>query len=467
MKKIYKNWRDDVLNEFAPSYDLDDQEAGIEQYMTPSSDLVQKAIQDSIDANMGLHVSGRPIDSKLLAGLLKENDIKEIVGKIKDDEIQDYLRLLPDKQKCLDIASGIDAMLISLLRLDRYLSPTITGLALNINIMLSNELLAQDGTYKEVLRFLDNSTSAIDLISRSQKLKVVTAIRLFTAASVSTVRKPNDFDPEKAQIASESDSVEKFESLSDLIKNIYKIYDISNMANKWGLKFGYNYQQAIKPLSRIDVFEGYFDRLANKLVSHKQLGNVFATDRYLNIAEEQLASIGHSTRSRKFNELLARIKRCGVILEKLKQMKEKQQNLSAIPTKDSYAESNKILTTLSTTKTSREKEIHRGMFVDGLKIDDIQVGMEFDFHTISSWSESKAVGESFSGPGENSGEGLSIIFSMKPKRGCSIASLSGFPSEKEFLTGGRVKIIRIDHTRKVGSLNKNSYMRVFLECEHI
>ena len=70
MKKIYDNWRVGILNEFAPSYSLEDEEAGIEQYITPVSDLVQKAIQAVIDTNKGLHASGRPIDPKLLQGLL-------------------------------------------------------------------------------------------------------------------------------------------------------------------------------------------------------------------------------------------------------------------------------------------------------------------------------------------------------------------------------------------------------------
>jgi hypothetical protein len=102
------------------------------------------------------------------------------------------------------------------------------------------------------------------------------------------------------------------------------------------------------------------------------------------------------------------------------------------------------------------------MFVDGLKIEDMQTGMEFDFHTISSWSESLMVAKSFSPPNEHSGEGLSIVFSMKPIRGCNIASLSGFPSEKEFITGGKVKIVEINK-RKTGLAIGGFIM----ECEQI
>ena len=85
MKKIYDSWRSDVLNEFAPSYGIEDEEADIDQYMTPTSDLVQNAIQDAIDANKGLHASGRPIDSRLIQGLLKENDVKELLRVVNRD----------------------------------------------------------------------------------------------------------------------------------------------------------------------------------------------------------------------------------------------------------------------------------------------------------------------------------------------------------------------------------------------
>ena len=68
MKKIYNNWRSELLNEFAPSYGIDNEEEGIEQYITPSSDLIQRAVQDAIDASRGYHASGRPIDPNLLQG---------------------------------------------------------------------------------------------------------------------------------------------------------------------------------------------------------------------------------------------------------------------------------------------------------------------------------------------------------------------------------------------------------------
>ena len=68
MKKIYNNWRSELLNEFAPSYGIEDEEVDIEQYMPPSSDLVQNAIQDAIDVNIGLHASGRPINPTFCKG---------------------------------------------------------------------------------------------------------------------------------------------------------------------------------------------------------------------------------------------------------------------------------------------------------------------------------------------------------------------------------------------------------------
>ena len=96
MKKIYDSWRNDVLNEFAPSYGIEDEEVDIEQYMTPSSDLVQNAIQDAIDKDMLDEEMGFAIED-----ITNDPMLNMVAGKISSvassKDFRRYLKEVPDE----------------------------------------------------------------------------------------------------------------------------------------------------------------------------------------------------------------------------------------------------------------------------------------------------------------------------------------------------------------------------------
>ena len=71
--------------------------------------------------------------------------------------------------------------------------------------------------------------------------------------------------------------------------------------------------------------------------------------------------------------------------------------------------------------------------------------LEFEFYDLSSWSTSLAVAEGFA-KDSHTFEGNQVIFLIDtPKRGVYIGEYSMYAEEREFLTGGKVLVERIEY----------------------
>jgi len=95
-------------------------------------------------------------------------------------------------------------------------------------------------------------------------------------------------------------------------------------------------------------------------------------------------------------------------------------------------------------------EVFRGMNLPPAAAAQLSVGSDFDLSGVSSWSANREVASGFSyfptkGEGMSQDEaatGKAVLFRLVPTRGRYINSLSTFPGESEFVTGGRVRVVK-------------------------
>jgi hypothetical protein len=453
MKKIYDNWRVGILNEFAPSYSLEDEEAGIEQYITPVSDLVQKAIQAVIDTNKGLHASGRPIDPKLLQGLLNENDIKELIDSMRGLSEDDYLRKLSLHPGFFDFVSGHINNIRKIFNMAEA-SKGKTFLTADISLvtyMTSSPFMKE----KEFIQYRDNirnATEAFGHLLRSNRYEIIHSIRLFTGESVSTARSPSKFKSELARPMEEDDQSKK-ELLKALLPSFTISSDkINHEVNSVFSSILYHVNITRSPsimnsLKRATTEEGkklltaYFDKLIEISKSEEMQKELNLMTKKKQQIKKIAQSVGFSTKSRKYQEFMRSLDRVRAMLPLYDLFFKHYREFLAIPTQDDYEQANMVLKALSKKKVKGDYLIYRGMYAKGSGGPIvIEEGMEFDFHDISSWSTDRRTARGFI---EATGGGTKLLFSMKPKRGTYIDYYSAFEGEKEFLTGGKVKIVSV------------------------
>jgi hypothetical protein len=475
MKKIYDSWRNDVLNEFAPSYGIEDEEVDIEQYMTPSSDLVQKAIQDAIDVNMGLHASGRPINRNLLQGLLKENDAKELINSMRGLREDDYLRKLTLTPADFENATG---------RLNDVLKIYRAAIRSEGNsIALADESLKRymDNVFMDTARFqelkenINNATEAFGLLLNSNRYDIIHAIRLFTGESVSTVRNPSEFNPERAK-PMEKNIINKRKILTKVLPEMavkgtdfevaQTFMSILSHANRGRSKgFIDGITQVHSPEGK-EKLTAYFDKVIeiakSEFTKPEMRITVYQKKGFVKMSE----MVGYSTKSRKFQEFLGSLERIMSMIPTYQRFREYYENFLSTPEQEDYEVAKNILIKLAKKPSKYNYRVYRGMYVKGsLFPEGIKEGMKFDFYDLSSWSREQNVAINFStelpqGLKREVGD-KSVIFTMRMKRGTYIDYYSAYDGEEEVITGGKVKIVEVTKMEKM----QGTILRVL--CEQI
>jgi hypothetical protein len=482
MKKIYDSWRNDVLNEFAPSYGIEDEEVDIEQYMTPSSDLIQNAIQDAIDSNKGLHASGRPINPNLLQGLLKENDAKELIDSMRGLREDDYLRKLTLSPPHFENATGrlndITSIYNAALRSE---GNSIAVADVPLKRYMDN-LFMDTKRFQEFKENINNATEAFGLLLNSNRYDIVHAIRLFTGESVSTVRKPPEFDSTLAQ-PMEKSRINKKKVLEKLLPDIaikgpaigefdptdYNIFQsfhsIINHCFR-GASTGF-----IGRIEQIHSSEGkekltaYFDKVIeiakSEFTKPEMRIRVYQKKGFVKMSE----MVGYSTKSKKFQEFLGSIDRIKSMIPTYQRFLEHHTNFLSTPEQEDYEVAKNILIKLAKKPSKYNFRVYRGMYIKGsLFPEGIKEGMEFDFHDLSSWSREQNVAMNFSTTspdGKREAGDKSVIFTMTMKRGTYIDYYSAYDGEEEVITGGKVKIVEVTKMEKM----QGTILRVL--CEQI
>ena len=464
MKKIYDNWRGELLNEFAPSYGIEDEEAGIEQYITPTSDLIQAAIQAAIDDSKGYHASGRPIDSRVLQGLLKENDAKEMVESMRSNS-DDYIRRLNMAEA--ELRSTKD----DLTNLRRIYNWRFKAPASGNNLPVADLAFSRylNGLFMDKAKFqrykenIENATEALGSLLESNRYGIIHAIRLFTGESVSTVRDPSKFDPKYAKIMSDGNGLQmKKGVLRKFIPDIMITNEDSIRFNGKDILMAIidHVMSLVYPTVKFELEEITSDKGRELLTDYLQ--KIVDIVKKINAEDKEIlydvpyrkrtmmsimsAKISHSTRSGKFLELMKSIERVKSMLPIYQRFFDNFVKILGKPTKDDYESANKILKTMARRKVKGDYQIYRGMYLKGdARPEALEKGMEFDFYEISSWSTSAPTAHGFITPSDGKrGTGdLKLLFSMKAKRGTYIDFYSAFNGEQEFITGGKVRVIDI------------------------
>ena len=474
MKKIYDSWRSDVLNEFAPSYGIEDEEVDIEQYMTPASDLVQKAIQDAIDANKGLHASGRPIDSRLIQGLLKENDAKELIDSMRGLREDDYLRKLTLTPVHFENATGrLNDMLGIYGAAERSQGKSIAIAASPLGRYMNN-LFMDTKRFQEYRENVNNATEALGLLIYSNRYDIVQAIRIFTGASVSTVRNPPDFNPDLAK--SLDGRVGKREVIEKILPEIaikgtdYNVVQsfvsiLNHVFRGTRVSFTSIIEKISSPEGK-QKLTAYFDKVI-------EIAKSEFTKPEMRISVHQKKSfvvmatmVGHSTKSRKFQEFLGSIDRIKSLIPIYQRFLGYHTDFLSTPDQFSYELAKDILTKLAKKPSKHNFRVFRGMYIKGsLFPEGIKEGMEFDFYDLSSWSRDQGVAINFStSPPEGhkrEADDRSVVFTMRMKRGTYIDYYSAYDGEEEVITGGKVKILEVTKMEKM----QGTILRVL--CEQI
>jgi hypothetical protein len=475
MKKIYNNWRDDVLNEFAPSYDLDDQEVDIEQYMTPSSDLVQKAIQSAIDANKGLHASGRPIDSSLIQGLLKENDAKELINSMRGLREDDYLRKLTLTPIHFENATGrLSDMTSIFAAAERSQGNSIANAAIPLGRYMNN-LFMDAKLFQEYRENVNNATEAFGLLLYSNRYDIIQAIRLFTGESVSTVRNPPQFNPALAKSLASGRS-SKREVLEKILPEITIKGTDCNVVQSFisilNHVFRGTYVSFTSIIEKISSPEGkqkltaYFDKVIEIAKSEFTKPEMRITVHQKKNFAVMAGIVGHSTKSRKFQEFLGSVDRIKSMIPIYQRFHEHYKKFLGAPDQEDYEVANDVLKMLAKKPSKYNYRIYRGMYVKAsLFPEGIKEGMEFNFYDISSWSRDMNIAQNFSttapeGYKREAGD-KSVVFTMRMKRGTYIDHYSAYDGEEEVVTGGKVKILEVTELQKM----QGTILRVL--CEQI
>jgi len=474
MKKIYNNWRDDVLNEFAPSYDLDDQEVDIDQYMTPSSDLVQKAIQGAIDANKGLHASGRPINPSLIQGLLKENDVKVLVDSMRGLREDDYLRKLTLTPVDFENATGRLTDMTNIYAAAERSQGNSIAIAASPLGRYMNNLFMDAKRFQEYRENINNATEAFGLLLTSNRYDIIQAIRLFTGESVSTVRNPPDFNPDLAKSLAGS-RVSKREVLDKILPEISIKGTVYNSTQSFvsilNHVFRGTYVSFTSIIEKISSPKGkqkltdYFDKVI-------EIAKSEFTKPEMRISVHQKKSfavmakmVGHSTKSRKFQEFLGSIDRVKSMIPIYQRFHGHYEKFLGAPDQEDYEVANDVLKRLAKKPSKYNYRIYRGMYIKAsLFPEGIKEGMEFDFYDISSWSRDMNIAQSFSTTppdGKIEAGDKMVIFTMRMKRGTYIDYYSAYDGEEEVVTGGKVKILEVTELQKM----QGTILRVL--CEQI
>ena len=124
------------------------------------------------------------------------------------------------------------------------------------------------------------------------------------------------------------------------------------------------------------------------------------------------------------------------------------------PTKELYLIANHVIYTISTMKNIKPdiKSIYRGLILPYEVFHNLEVGDVFNSRGPSSWSTDRILAQDFADEAYNGGSATrkmtkpsAVLFSLNhPEYGNDISGISQYASEREFLLGKSVRVIKKD-----------------------
>ena len=115
------------------------------------------------------------------------------------------------------------------------------------------------------------------------------------------------------------------------------------------------------------------------------------------------------------------------------------------PTREAYENAHRVFRALATRPSRERATMWRGMHLDPGAARALTPGTEFDTGTIASWSTSEEIAADFTWDGARKGE-LGVLMRMVPRHGARIDALSRYADEAEFISSGRVRVVRVTET---------------------
>ena len=132
------------------------------------------------------------------------------------------------------------------------------------------------------------------------------------------------------------------------------------------------------------------------------------------------------------------------------------------PTKELYTIANYVMTQLGVLQNlDNPNVLYRGMGLPKEVIANLKEGGMFNNKSISSWTSSKDVAQSFDKFDMSAGEYVQFIIES-PSVGTDISNLSAYPQEKEFILG---KQVRIANVRKKDRTSMGMGIWTYITCE--
>lgn len=419
MKKILNEWNK-YLNEFKMPDELPAD-------TILSATEVQAQIQRVIDQNANLHASGREIDPAFSENFLNEAELRDILESGFDT--QDLKNKL-DELKVFTYEMGTsivdvleDIYQITFNDANENMTKDVVAYLMNGGAeKLKNSIILLKYNFDIIYEFalmLENSTY----------YKVLKSVSLFTGSSVEAVRNPQLFDKSKTSKkrgifgpVRHKNFITKKSSYS------FAPFSITSLTDKFVSASGPSPRDFFltvdaffnKTFDHIDLYGLERNELTKDLVSSKDILEILSI-------KQQFSD---------YQEKLNKISEIG----------------NPIPTQEDYKIANTIVTKLAQLPHKNNEApytIFRGMGLNknvilSLKqLQDKGEEITFNFHTISSWTDSHDIAAGFARQLE--GENVPVLFKVYgPKHGTFLDEISSYPEEGEFLTGGQLRITKVE-----------------------
>jgi hypothetical protein len=126
---------------------------------------------------------------------------------------------------------------------------------------------------------------------------------------------------------------------------------------------------------------------------------------------------------------------------------------------EAYARAHKAIVDLASAPYESDKPVHRGMKLPKEMVDQLKIGDSLNLSPISSWSTEPDIAQKFAGLA--GGNEHAVVLNMVPKTGTDISGMSYYGSEKEFLTGGKIKVAGKREVKKA-----DGKIEIHLDVEH-
>ncbi len=405
MKKILNEW-----NKFLKEFKMDDK---YKDTNVVNKAQVQAEIQKLIDQNSNLHASGRPIDPQLLNKTLKENKIEDIIDK--ETDISQQAKVF-DQLKFAYF--GSQSELVQILEMIKIARGSPMNFDTSDREQWEELILGYDlNGAKEIITHNIGITHKFALLyQKSIYSKLLISLALFTGSSVATTREPDKFDPSKAN------------------KSVFQ-------------KNGPFQTSGVPRVSMGGL------KIENLNVNYRRMYELFYLIKRF-FLKEQLANDMEDSSSSLSGELYNDLK--DFIFFMATEVRRKYITIKNIsdpekPTKRNYQDANTILTTLARMPNEVDFRIYRGMTLPAELFEKMKAlveggnTLEFEFYDLSSWSTSLEVAEGFA-KDSHTFEGYQVIFWIDPpKRGVYIGEYSMYTEEREFITGGKVLVEKIEY----------------------